>query len=118
MAGYGISRNLAIEASYQSTKHAVTDGRKVDLTAALFAMKATIQPKESHIEPYLMLGIGKYTLDTRRGNGWRCGAGMDIHLSPAFSFSMGISRHFIDFDPDPTESGDVTSMDIGIAYHF
>jgi hypothetical protein len=117
-AGYGISRNFAFEASFQSTQHTVTDGRNVDLTAGLIGVKASIQLKESHIEPYLVLGIGKYSLDTRRGDGWRCGAGLDIQLVPAFSFTIGIARHFIDLDPAPKVSGDVTSMNIGIAYHF
>jgi len=115
-AGYGIGRYIAIEATIQSTKHAVTDGRQVELTAGLIGVKALLPRANSHIEPYLLLGIGRYILDTRRGDGWRCGAGMEIRLVPAFSFTIGIARHFIDLDPAP--SGDVTSMDIGVVYHF
>lgn len=118
MAGYGISRNFAIEASVRSSDHLLSDGRRVGLTAALFGVKMSLPLAKSHLEPYLVIGIGKYLLDTTRGDGWRYGAGVAIHLSPAFSLSLGISRDSIDFGSSPRVSGDATSMDIGIAYYF
>ena len=117
-AGYGISRNFSIEAGYQKTAHSVSDGRMIDLTVGSVGLKASLQLAGSYFEPFLVVGIGKYTLDARRGDGWRCGAGVDISLSPAFTLTMGLSRHFIDLDPAPKVSGDITSMEIGIDYHF
>jgi hypothetical protein len=116
--GYGISRHVAVEASTWSTSHNTSDGRTIDLQAALLDVKATFPIADSHIEPYLALGIGNYRLDTSRGDGWWYGAGMDISLSPAFSLNLGIARHAVSFGTDPKQSGDVTSMSFGIFYRF
>ena len=116
MAGYGFDRHIAIEASVWSTDHVLSDGRKVDLEAGVLGVKATMPLEKGHIWPYVLFGIGRYTLDVRRGDGWCYGAGMDIYLPKAITLFMGITRHAIDFGPDPRTSGDVTSMTIGLSY--
>jgi hypothetical protein len=113
-----MSRYAAVEASYWSTAHNTSDGRTIDLQAALLGVKATLPKAKSHIEPYLVLGIGKYQLDTGRGEGWSYGAGMDISLVPSLSLTLGIVRHAVDFGTEPRQSGDITTMAIGISYFF
>lgn len=117
-AGYGIGRYVSLEASLQKTAHEVSDGRQIDLAAGMIGAKVLVPLADSHLEPYLVLGLGTYVLDTRRGDGWMCGAGMDIRLSPSFSLTLGIALHYFDLDHAPRISGDLTSMNIGIAYRF
>jgi hypothetical protein len=116
--GYGVSRYIALETSFSVTDHVVSTARSIELEAAVISVKASLPTAESPIEPYLVLGIGKYMLDSKRGAGWQYGAGMDINISPAFILNVGIARSVMDIGSAPRESGEVTSMDIGIIYRF
>jgi hypothetical protein len=116
--GYGISRNIAVEASFWSTGHDASDGRTIYLQATLLGVKAVFPLAHSHIEPYVMLGIGKYRLDEIRGEGWLYGAGMDISLVSSMRLTIGIARHAVDFGAAPRESEDITSMSAGISFQF
>jgi hypothetical protein len=118
VAGYGIGRYVAFEASVQKTVHPVSGGGQTNFKAGMIGVKALLPLAESNLEPFIALGVGKYSLDTRKGDGWWFGAGLDIRLSHSFSLTVGATRHFMDLDPAAKVSGDVTSMDVGIAYHF
>ena len=116
--GVGFNRNIAVETSFWISNHDVAGGRAIDLKGFTVDVKATFPLADSHIEPYLLAGIGKYQLDATRGSGGHYGLGMDVYLFPALNFNVGLTRRNIAFGSAPKLSGEVTSMDFGIAYHF
>jgi hypothetical protein len=116
--GFGFNRNVSVETAFWMTAHDVAGGRTADLRGFTLDMKMTFPIVNSHIEPYLLAGIGKYRLDSSRGNGWNLGAGIDVYLFPWLNFNVGLTRRIIDFGTAPKVSGEVTSMDIGFVYHL
>jgi hypothetical protein len=116
--GFGFNRYVGVETSFWMTGHDVAGGRTTDLRGLTIDMKVNFPIVNSHIEPYLLAGIGQYRLNSTRGNGGNFGAGMDVYLFPWLNFNVGLTRRIIDFGTAPKVSGEVTSMDIGFVYHF
>lgn len=116
--GFGFNRNIAVETSFWMTDHDAAGGRTVDLKGLTIDMKVTFPIANSHIEPYILAGIGQYRLESTRGDGGNFGAGIDVYLYPWLTFNAGLTRRIIDFGTTPKVSGEVTSMDIGFVYHF
>ncbi|NTW59295.1 MAG: outer membrane beta-barrel protein [Nitrospirae bacterium] len=116
--GYRFNDTFALEASYWVTDHALSGGRSVELTCAALSVKASLPLANSHVEPYLLVGAGKYQFDATRGEGWHYGAGVDIHLFPSLDLTIGLAKRSIDFGTAPAVSAAVTSMEIGLTYRF
>jgi hypothetical protein len=116
--GFGFNGHIALESSFWTTNHDVEGSHAVELRGFMIDVKVTFPVRDSPIEPYLLVGVGSYRLDTTRGDGWHYGAGMDIYLFPSVSFNAGLSRRIIDFGTTARVSGAVTGMDFGFAYHF
>ncbi|MEK6743770.1 MAG: outer membrane beta-barrel protein [Nitrospirota bacterium] len=122
--GFGLNRYLAIEAGYWKTKHANRySGSAADLEAGTIDIKINFPLVESHIEPYLLVGAGRYTIEQNRlsedGKGGRIGIGMDIYLFPDISCNVGFTRNNVTFTRNSADlDGRITTMDFGITYHF
>jgi hypothetical protein len=122
--GFGLNRYLAIEAGIWKTKHDMkSGGNTADLKAGTLDLKINFPLSGSHIEPYLLVGLGKYTLEqngfSEDGKGGRFGIGMDIYLFPELSFNAGITRNNVTFThAGQDKDGKITSLDFGVTYHF
>lgn len=116
--GFGVGAYVSLEASYWITKHDREGGLPLELEGITGDVKVEFPITDSHVEPYLLAGIGRYMLDTTRGSGWHYGVGMDIYLFPSVSFNTGLTRRIVDIGTATRVSGTVTSMEFGFAYHF
>jgi hypothetical protein len=118
IVGFGINGHFALEGSVWQTNHDVEGSHAVDLRGIMADVKVTFPVSDSSIEPYLLIGVGNYRLDTTRGDGWHYGAGMDIYLFPSVCMTAGLSRQIIDFDATERISGALTGMNFGFVYRF
>ncbi len=122
--GYGLNRYLAIEVGIWKTKHDMKyGGTTADLKAGTIDLKINFPLTGSHIEPYLLAGVGTYTIEnngiSEDGNGGRIGIGMDIYLFPELSFNVGLTRNNVTFKHNNVDvDGKVQTLDFGISYHF
>jgi len=122
--GFGLNRYLAIEVGIWKTKHANRyGGSAADLEAGTIDLKVNLPLVDSHIEPYLLIGAGRYTIEQNRlsldGKGGRTGIGMDIYLFPDISLNVGFTRSTVTFTHNSVDmDGRITTMDFGISYHF
>jgi len=123
--GYGLNKYLAIEAGVWKTKHDITSpgGGTADLKAGTLDLKVTFPLTGSHIEPYLLAGVGTYTLEqngfSEDGKGGRIGIGMDIYLFPELSFNVGLTRNNVTFSHNGQDKdGKINTLDFGVTYHF
>lgn len=122
--GFGLNRYLSIEAGLWKTKHDLKfGGDTAELKAGTLDLKINFPLSGSHIEPYLLVGLGKYTLEqngfSEDGKGGRIGIGLDIYLFPELSFNAGIARNNVTFTHTSVDTdGKITTMDFGLTYHF
>ena len=122
--GFGLNRYISIETGIWKTRHDLSaGGPSTDLKAGTVDLKVNFPIKESHIEPYIMVGAGKYSIEkngiSEDGKGGRFGIGMDIYLFPSLSFNIGLTRNNVTFTHAGQDSnGKITSMDCGLTYHF
>jgi hypothetical protein len=124
--GYGLNKYLAFEAAVFKTNHDVKNGGgTVDFKGGTIDAKLNLPLTGSHIEPYLLGGVGTYKLDgageSLDGKGGQIGIGMDIYLFPELNFNVGLTRRNITFDSTSTTpelKTKVTTLDFGITYHF
>jgi hypothetical protein len=124
--GIGIGRYLSLDASIFKTAHDLKDGSgTADLKGGMIDAKVSFPISGSHIEPYIFGGAGTYKLEypsvTRDGRGGLLGVGIDIYLFPQLSMSVGLVQTNISFDAtagNPSMRGEVTTLDIGLTYHF
>ncbi len=120
--GYGLNRYLSFEAGVFKTQHDFTPPgapkTTVDFKGLTIDAKLSFPLTGSHIEPYIFGGVGSYKLEDVKGKGGQLGIGMDIYLFPELNFNIGLSRKNIKFDSTPEETGNVTTLDFGINYHF
>jgi len=122
--GFGLNRYLALEAGIWQTRHDLkVGGGSADLQAGTLDLRINFPISGSHIEPYVLAGVGSYTLEqngfSENGNGVRFGLGMDISLFPELSFTVGLTRNNVTFKHAGTDTdGKITTMDFGLSYHF
>jgi len=125
--GIGCNKYLALEASVFKTKHDVNGGGDVDLSGGTFDLKLDFPLTGSKIEPYLLIGVGRYELKGSsfdyKGDGSQIGFGLDMYLFPELNFNAGLTWRRIFFDSGKTAATghraiDVRTFDIGLTYHF
>jgi hypothetical protein len=122
--GFGLNKYLSFEAGLWKTKHDLKNGgQTADLKAGTLDLKVNFPLTGSHIEPYLLVGYGSFTLEqngfSEDGKGGRFGIGLDIYLFPELSFNAGLTRSNVTFThAGQDKDGKITTMDFGIAYHF
>jgi len=122
--GFGLNRHIALEAGLWQTRHDLkAGGGKADVKAGTLDLKINFPISGSHIEPYILAGVGTYTLEqngsSEDGDGVRFGLGMDIYLFPELSFNVGLTRNTVTFKHGGRETdGKITTMDFGLSYHF
>jgi hypothetical protein len=122
--GFGLNRYLALEAGVWQTRHDLkVGGGSADLQAGTFDLKINVPISGSHIEPYVLAGVGTYSLEQNGssddGEGVRFGLGMDISLFQELSFNVGLTRNNVTFKHAGRETdGKITTMDFGLSYHF
>ena len=122
--GYGLNRYFAIEAGIWKTKHDLTYGGKTaNLKAGTVDLKISFPLSKSYIEPYLLAGVGTYSLEqngfSEDGTGGRIGIGMDIYLSPELNLNVGLTRSNVTFTHNGSNvNGKITTLDFGFTYHF
>lgn len=122
--GFGLNRYLAIEAGLWKTKHDMKyGGGTADLKAGTLDLKINFPLSGSHIEPYLLVGVGSYTIEqngfSEDGKGGRIGIGMDIYFVPELSLNVGLTRNNVTFEHAGQDiDGKITTLDLGLTYHF
>lgn len=122
--GYGLNRYFAIEMGIWKTKHTHTNSESAAvLEAGTLDLKINYPLAGSHIEPYLLFGAGRYTIEQNRissdGKGGRIGIGIDIFLVPAVSLNVGYTRNNVTFtNAGQNTGGKITTTDFGLTYHF
>jgi hypothetical protein len=122
--GFGLNRYLAFEAGIWKTRHDMKNGgNAADLKAGTLDLKINFPLSGSHIEPYLLAGVGTYAIEqngvSEDGKGGRIGIGMDIYLFPELNFNVGLTRNNVTFTHNGTDvDGKITTLDFGITYHF
>ena len=122
--GFGLNRNFAIEAGIWKTKHTPANGgNAANLEAGTLDLKIGFPLSGSHIEPYFLVGAGRYTIEQNKissdGKGGRIGIGMDIYLFPALSLNVGFTHNKVTFTNSGQEiGGTITTTDFGLTYHF
>jgi hypothetical protein len=124
-AGYGLNKYLAIEGSVFKSKHDTSGGGNgVDFSGGTIDLKLDLPLTGSKMEPYFLIGVGGYELKGSgidyKGGGSQFGLGLDIYLFPELNFNVGLTWRKITFDKGtPVDlHEDVTTLDIGLAYHF
>ena len=132
-AGVGLSRYVAIEGNYSSTKHDVKNvpgttstglrGLAGDLKLH-FPLTSLDSAQVMTLEPYLLLGYGHYEFDkpsTVKSNGGQWGVGIELYLFRELSINAGMTRTkatFKNTGAGADVSGDIKTIDFGISYHF
>ena len=122
--GFGLNQNYAIEVGIWKTKHTpANSGGAADLEAGTLDLKVGFPLSGSHIEPYLLVGAGIYTIEqngiSSDGKGGRIGIGIDIYLFPALSLNVGFTRNKATFTNAGQDiGGTITTTDFGLTYHF
>jgi len=125
-AGYGLNRYLAFEAGVFKTGNDIKSvGGTAWFKGGTIDAKLTFPLTGSHMEPYIFGGVGwykiAYPVQTIEGYGGQLGVGVDIYLFPELNLSVGLSRRNINFDATsvfPEKKAKVTTLDIGLTYHF
>jgi hypothetical protein len=122
--GFGLNRHLGLEAGLWQTRHELkVGGGNADVQAGTLDLKINFPISGSHIEPYVLAGVGTYSLEqngfSEGGDGVRFGLGMDIYLFPELSFNVGLTRNNVAFKHAGMDTdGKITTMDFGLSYHF
>jgi hypothetical protein len=121
--GFGLNRYLAIEGGLWKTTHDTKGSETVDLSAGTIDLKLSLPLSGSSVAPYILGGLGSYTLKGSGGSidgrGGQLGIGMDIYLFPELNFNVGLTRRNVTFDDHGTDrDGKITSLDFGFSYHF
>ncbi len=125
--GIGIGRYFALEAGLFRSDHDLKNGTgTADFKAGTIDAKLNFPLTGSHIEPYILGGVGTYRLDLPGqtqldGKGGQLGIGIDIYLFPELNLNVGLERRNVTFDAtatNPELKGKVTSLDFGLTYHF
>jgi len=132
-AGVGLSRYVAIEGNYSSTKHDVknvTGTASTDLKGLAgdlklhFPLTSLDRAQVMTLEPYLLLGYGHYEFDkpsTVKSNGTQWGVGIELYLFRELSINAGMTRTkatFKNTGAGADVNGDIKTIDFGITYHF
>ncbi len=131
--GAGFNEYVALEGSYSISYHdtsflGLSNLQRQKLAGTTLALKVNIPLKESNIEPYFLAGVGFYEIGDSggtyyKGSGKELGAGLDLYVSPKVSFNAGLTFTKItftkgEFHLDHDVDAHVTTLDIGIAFHF
>jgi hypothetical protein len=122
--GFGFNRYFSIEAAIGRTKHdRIAGGETVAVKWGALDLKINFPLKDSHIEPYLLIGYGIFTFDaaeaSENGTGGRIGIGMDVYLSRDISFNVGMTWNNPTFKHNNVDAGGkIQILDFGISYHF
>lgn len=126
--GYGFNRYFAIQGSVFITRHSNSLGIvDQDFTGAELDAKINFPLTGQSFEPYVLLGVGTYELGDSsgsfKGGGTQAGVGIDFYLSPELSLNTGVTWTRITFDSNdfgvPADvDANVTTVDIGLTYHF
>jgi predicted porin len=119
--GFGLNQNFAIEVGIWKTKH--TPINAANLEAGTLDLKISFPLSGSNIEPYLLVGAGRYTIEQNRissdGKGGRIGIGIEIYLFPALSLNVGFTHNKVTFTNSEQDiGGTITTTDFGMTYHF
>jgi hypothetical protein len=122
--GFGLNQYLAIEVGIWRSKHDMKNGgQPTDLKAGTIDLKAKLPLTGSYIEPYLLVGAGRYTIEqngnTSYGKGGRIGIGMDMYLSPKLSLNVGYTLNNVTFANSGQDiGGKISTTYFGLTYHF
>ncbi len=126
--GYGFNRYFSIQGSLFSTRHKSSIGLvDQDLTGVELDAKVNFPLTGSNIEPYVLLGVGRYELGDSsgsfKGGGSQFGVGLDFYLAPELSLNAGLTWTKITFDENnigaPSNiDANVSTFDVGLTYHF
>jgi len=127
-AGIGLSRYVAIEANYSTTKHDITGGSTMDLKGFAgdvklhFPLTSLDRAQVMTLEPYILLGYGHYEVSkptSVKSDGFQWGFGIELYLFRELSINAGWTKTAVSFDTAPSKTdGDVKTVDFGITYHF
>jgi opacity protein-like surface antigen len=131
--GYGLNRYVSLEGSMFISYHhtdflGLSNVEDQEFTGQTLDLKINFPLSSSTVEPYALIGIGAYQIGDSggtyyRGGGYQVGGGLDVYLAPELSFNAGLTFRKITFDEGDfhvlydTEA-DVTTLDLGITYHF
>ena len=122
--GFGFGRYLSIEGTlFKSDVDVKGTNETSDFKGGTVDAKAHFPLSGSHLEPYILLGIGWYEIensDTIKGYGGQFGFGVDFYVFPELSFNLGFTRTSITFDEGTPVDLDATvrTFDVGLTYHF
>ncbi len=119
-AGWRFNPYAGLDLALMNTFHTSGSSGNFDNATMLSfggAIRAYLLPKVRRIEPYVLLGLGLYTLNrdsfatTLQGAGFQLGGGLDIHLNPVISLGLQAQYRgaFLDdeqatFGQEPIES--------------
>lgn len=120
--GNGLNRYLSIEGDYSKTTHNSVDltGLAVDLKLN-FPLTSLDSAQVMTVEPYVFIGYDYFDLATTpaiKSNGVQYGFGIELYLFRELSVQAGWTKSPVSFDSTPKRDGTVTTLDLGIIYHF
>jgi hypothetical protein len=122
--GIGFGRYFSIEGTlFRSDVDVKGTNQTADFKGGTIDAKLHFPLSGSHMEPYIMLGIGSYKIEnstTIKGNGGQLGFGVDFYMFPELSFNAGFTSTAITFDEGTPGDLDATvrTFDFGLIYHF
>ncbi len=122
--GDGFNRYASLEGNYSVTKHGSSGdlrGLAGDLKVN-FPLTSLDTMNVMTVEPYLRVGFAHYEISpsskTYKSDGLQYGIGVELYLFQEVSVNAGITKSKISWDTSPKTDGYVTTVDIGIIYHF
>jgi hypothetical protein len=123
--GFGFGKYFSLEGTlFKSDIDLKGTNQTADFKGGTIDAKLHFPLGGSHMEPYILLGIGSYKIiensNTIKGNGGQFGFGVDFYIFPELSFNAGFTSTTITFDEGTPVDLDATvrSFDIGLTYHF
>lgn len=122
--GLGFGRYFSIEGTlFKSDVDMKGTNQTADFKGGTIDAKVHFPLSGSHMEPYILLGIGSYKIEnsnTIKGNGGQFGFGVDFYIFPELSFNAGFTSTSVTFNEGTPGDLDATvrTFDLGLTYHF
>lgn len=118
--GLGLGRYLAVEGTTFKTSHTVAS-QSQDFKGTTVSLIVNFPLTGSGFEPFILGGMGKYSLGSMKGEGTQLGIGFHYNFFPELSLDLSYASRDITFDSGTggvDRDATARTIDIGIAYHF
>jgi len=116
--GNGYNKYFSVEGNYSSVD--TLTGYAVDVKIN-FPLTTLDTAQIMSIEPYAILGYDYFEMGSStkiKSNGVQYGVGVELYIFRELSVNGGWTKSAASFDTTPKLDGTITTIDLGVIYHF